>query len=64
MSSGISEHAQTGLIQNVLIFRYGLAMMVNAGIMHPCANEIICRYLKDAGEAFFLLELRKEKTNE
>ncbi len=61
---GISKDTRTGRIRNFLIFRYGLAMMVNAGIIHPCADEMICRYLKDAGEAFYLLELRREEINE
>ena len=64
MISGMSPKAQEGLIRNSHIFSHGLAMMVNAGIIHPCANEMIRGYLEDAGEAFYLLELRKEEKSE
>lgn len=64
MISGMSERGQEGLIRNSHIFSHGLAMMVNAGIIQPCTNEMIRRYLEDAGEAFYLLELRKEEKRE
>lgn len=61
---GLSSLGQEGLIRNSHIFSHGLAMMVNAGIIHPCTNEMIRRYLEDAGQAFYMLEISKEKTHE
>ena len=59
----VPESIQQYLIHNSYIFTHGLSMMVNAGSIHPCSNETIISYLQQAGEAFYLLGMRKEAAN-
>lgn len=44
---------QESLIQYTWIFTHGLAMLVNSGAFVSCPDEVILRYLKHAGEAFY-----------
>jgi len=52
--SQLNTSGQETLIQYSWIFTHGLAMLVNSGAFGPCPDELILRYLKHAGEAFYL----------
>lgn len=59
----VPEGIQKYLIQNSYIFSHGLAMLVNAGMIQPCSDEILATYLQQAGEAFYLLGMSKESNS-
>jgi len=57
--SDLQASGQDALIQYSWIFTHGLAMLVNSGAFGPCSDEVILRYLKNAGEAFYTWGIQK-----
>ena len=55
----LQASGQGTLIQYTWIFTHGLAMLVNAGTFCPCSDQVILRYLENAGQAFYLLGTEK-----
>jgi AcrR family transcriptional regulator len=53
--SAMEEAGQEAMIRNTWIFTHGLAMLVNSGSLSSCPDNTILRYLRGAGEAFYLL---------
>ncbi len=49
----LKSSEQEILIQYTWIFTHGLAMLVNSGTFGTCSDEVILRYLKNAGKAFY-----------
>jgi len=45
--------SQESLIQHTWIYTHGLAMMVNAGMLGDCSDDVIQAYLNHAGGAFY-----------
>ena len=50
----LKRAGQEYLIQYTWIFTHGLAMLVNAGAFGSNSNQAIMRFLRNAGEAFYL----------
>lgn len=51
---------QEPLIQYTWIFTHGLAMLVNSGSSGINSDQAILKYLKNAGEAFYLWSMKKD----
>lgn len=64
MLAQVHDTGQEALIRNSHIYTHGLAMMVNTGVLISCSNEVIMKYLEEAGEAFYLLVTQKEERGE
>lgn len=60
----LKRSGQETLIQYTWIFTHGLAMLVNAGTFGTNSNQTIMRFLKNAGEAFYLWGSQKEGGSE
>ena len=64
----LQASGQEALVQYTWIFTHGLAILVSSGTFGPSSDEVILRYLKNAGEAFYIWGTQKggddlEKTN-
>ena len=57
--SEMQEAGQEAVVQYPWIFTHGLAMLVNSGAFESNSDEVIMRYLKNAGEAFYLWGMQK-----
>jgi AcrR family transcriptional regulator len=55
----LQASGQNALIQYTWIFTHGLAMLVNSGALGSCSDQVILRYLKNAGEAFYIWGTQK-----
>ncbi len=60
----LKRSGQETLIQYTWIFTHGLAMLVNAGTFGTNSNQAIMRFLKNAGEAFYLLGNQEKGGND
>lgn len=60
----LKKTGQEELIQHTWIFTHGLAMLVNAGSFGSNSDQMIMRFLKNAGEAFYLWDTQREGENE
>ncbi len=60
----MKSSGQESMIQYTWIFTHGLATLVNAGTIGSNSNQIIMRFLMNAGEAFYLWGSQKEGGNE
>ncbi len=58
--AALQEAGQETMIQYNWIFTHGLATLVNSGALGSCSDQLILRYLKDAGEAFYILGIGKD----
>jgi len=58
--AALQEAGQETIIQYTWIFTHGLATLVNSGALGSCSDQLILRYLKDAGEAFYILGVGRE----
>ncbi|MFP4378556.1 MAG: TetR/AcrR family transcriptional regulator [Spirochaetales bacterium] len=52
--AALSRSARNDLMQNSWIFTHGLAVLVNSGALGECSDEMILRFLGNAGEAFYI----------
>jgi AcrR family transcriptional regulator len=50
----LTAEAQEELIRNAWIYTHGLASLVNTGALGSCSDEQLLKYLRAAGEAFYL----------
>ncbi len=57
--SEMQEAGQEAVVYYPWIFTHGLAMLVNSGAFGSNSDEMIMRYLKNAGEAFYLWGIQK-----
>jgi len=55
----MQEAGQKAVVQYPWIFTHGLAMLVNSCAFGSNSDEVIMRYLKNAGEAFYLWGIQK-----
>ncbi len=58
--SELKASGQEVLIQYTWIFTHGLAMMVNSGAFDSYSDQVLLRYLMNAGEAFYLWGIKEE----
>jgi hypothetical protein len=56
----LAPKAQEALMRHTWIFTHGLAVLVNAGSLPDCTDEMILSSLKNAGEAFFIQAAGRE----
>lgn len=59
--SELQASGQETLVKYTWIFTHGLAMLVNSGAFTSPSDQVLLRYLMDAGEAFYLWGAQKEK---
>ena len=59
--AGLREAGHETMIQYTWVFTHGLATLVNGGALGSCPDQLILRYLKDAGEAFYSLGIAREE---
>jgi AcrR family transcriptional regulator len=57
--AGMKKSGQEAVVKYTWIFTHGLAMLVNSGAFGSVSDQVILRYLKNAGEAFYIWGLSK-----